>query len=537
MNMPASDAPVRSSRDVKKEKPLAEEEFVDTVVPLGSQDSRDLVDPAPELGLETNPGNNVLTEQRAVAERLLLRKLDMRLLPTVVLIYLMNYIDRSNITTARLKGLEQDLGLSDIQYDTVVAILYVSYCPMQIPSNMILNRITRPSLYIGLCVIAWGLTSAMTGLTHNFAGILACRVFIGIPEAAFYPGIMYILSRWYTRKELAFRASILFAGLLIANAFGSLMAAGILSNMEGKRGIRGWRWLFFIEGAITISVGFLSMWALPDCPANTRWLSSSERHLAQVRLAEDAGEADEDHAEDSMWSGLKLAMKDVKVHIFVVMTVSLLLGMSFVSFFPTLTSTLGFDTTITLLLAAPPWIWATIVCCLNALHADKTGERFFHTVGPWCGMILGYIIAVSTFSLGGRYVSLFLLAGGEAGYPLILVWVTNTITRPPAKRAATIAIVNGFGNIGSLVGSFVWKAEWGPQYHQSMKIGIASLCLSVSLAYVMRCILKRENRQLDEDESGALKYASRKGVEEAAHLEDITLEEAMEKKRKFRYLY
>ncbi|KAI5120277.1 hypothetical protein M0805_005334 [Coniferiporia weirii] len=530
MNMLTSDVPTRSFRDVENEKALVEEEFVDTVVPLGSQGSQD-------LGLGTNLGSNVLTDQRAVAERRLLRKLDMRLLPTVVLIFLMNYIDRANVTTARLKGLEQDLGLSDIQYDTVVAILYVSYCPAQIPSNMILNRTTRPSLYIGICVVVWGLTSAMTGVTHNFAGIIACRVFIGFPEAAFYPGAMYLLSRWYTRRELAFRSSFLLTGLSIANAFGSLMAAGVLSNMEGKRGIRGWRWLFFIEGAITISVGFLSMWTLPDSPANTRWLSSSERHLAQIRLAEDVGETDEDHAEDSMWSGLKMAIKDIKVHIFAVMALSLLLGLSFANFFPTLTSTLGFDTTITLLLAAPPWIWTAIFCFLISLHADKTGERFLHTVGPLCGVIVGYIIAVSTFSLGGRYVSLFLMAGGEAAYSLMLVWVINTITRPPSKRAAAIAIVSGFGNIGSLVGSFVWKAEWGPQYHQSMKIGIASLVVSISLAYVMRCILKSENRQLDEDEPGALKYASHKGVEGAAHLEDITLEEAMEKKRKFRYLY
>ncbi|KAH8115373.1 major facilitator superfamily domain-containing protein [Phellopilus nigrolimitatus] len=367
----------------------------------------------------------------------------------------MNYIDRTAVTTARLKGLEQDLHLSDIQYDTVVAILYVSYCCAQVPSNMMINRISRPSLYIGMCVVAWGLTSAMTGITHNFAGILACRVFIGFPEAAFYPGTIYLILRWYTRKELAFRSSLLIVGLLISNAFGSLMAAGILSHMEGVRGIRGWKWLFFIEGAITITIGFLSMWSLPDFPNNTRWLTHVERRLAQARLAEDTGEADEDCAEDSMWSGLKMAVKDIKVPIFSVMTVAQLLGLSFTSFFPTLTSTLGFNTTISLLLAAPPWIWAAIVCCIDAYHADKTGERFFHVVGPWWGVLLGYIIAASTFSLGGRYVSLFLMASGHAGYALTLVWVSNAVPRPPAKRAAAIGIVNGFGNLGTLLMSFV----------------------------------------------------------------------------------
>uniref|UniRef100_A0A0W0GCX9 Major facilitator superfamily (MFS) profile domain-containing protein n=1 Tax=Moniliophthora roreri TaxID=221103 RepID=A0A0W0GCX9_MONRR len=140
------------------------------------------------------------TPERIAAERRLVRKLDMRVLPTIIVIYIMNYIDRNGITTARLQGLEEDLHLSDIQYSAVLSILYVTYCPAQIPSNMALNYVTRPSWYIGACVVAWGLVSAMTGVTHNFGGLLACRMFIGLPEAAFYPGAIYLLSRWYTKK-------------------------------------------------------------------------------------------------------------------------------------------------------------------------------------------------------------------------------------------------------------------------------------------------------------------------------------------------
>lgn len=238
-----------------------------------------------------------------------------------------------------------------------------------------------------------------------------------------------------------------------------------------------------------------------------------------------------------MWSGFKMAMKDIKVSIFAVMTMSQLLGLSFVNFFPTLTATLGFSTTISLLLAAPPWIYATVVCCLNALHADKTGERYFHIAGPWWGVLLGYIIAVSTFSTGGRYVSMFLMASGYAGFALTLVWVSNAVPRPPTKRAAAIGIVNGFGNIGNLIGSYAWKAEWGPGYHQSMEIGIAALAFSSVLALVIRQMLVRENRRLDESELEDLKGAKRERIEEFAKLEGITFEEALERKRGFRYLY
>ncbi|KAJ7364887.1 MFS general substrate transporter [Mycena albidolilacea] len=494
------------------------------------------------------------TPERILAERKLVRKLDSRLLPTIFLIYIMNYIDRNGITTARLKGLEQDLGLSDLQYNVVLSILFVSYCPAQIPSNMILNWITRPSWYIGFCVMAWGLTSLLTGVTKDYGGILACRIFIGLPEAAFYPGAMYLLSRWYTKKELAFRSAILYTGLLLSNAFGALIAAGILANMEGKRGIRAWRWLFFIEGAITITVGIFTIWALPDYPYNTRWIVGDERRLAQARLADDAGEADQDNEHDTPLAGLKMALTDPLIWVFSIMNAAQLLGLSFISFFPTLTSTLGFNTTISLLLAAPPWLVASVVTCVNAWHLDKTGERFFHIAGWWWAVMLGFIIGISTDSVGGRYVSMFLMAIGYAGFSMTLVWVSNVIPRPPAKRAAAMGVVNGIGNLGNLMGSYTWKSAWGPAYHQSMIISLCSLALTSVMAFGkfnplflflgterqppgIRQHLLRKNKQLDEDERVAMQGADEVRVREAAILEGITFEQAMERRKGFRYLY
>ncbi|KAF8624306.1 hypothetical protein AX15_005937 [Amanita polypyramis BW_CC] len=375
------------------------------------KDSTDIVSEQLNIDALPEPG----TEERRIAERRLVRKLDMRVLPTIILIYILNHIDRTGVTTARLKGMQKDLGITDVQYATVIAVLFVSYCPAQIPSNVILNWISRPSLYIGICGVLWGLTSALTGITRNFAGITVCRVFIGLPEAAFYPGSIYLLSRWYTKKELSFRSAILYIGSLTSNAFGALLAAGILTRMDGKRGIRAWRWLFFIEGAITIFVSLNSMWLLPDYPHNTRWISPMERRLAQARLADDVGEADRDNIEDSPLAGLKMAITDSKVQLFALMSLSQLLGLSFVQYFPTLTATFGYNTTISLLLAAPPWILASVVCCLNAWNADRTGDRFSHITAPMWGVVIGFIVALSTSSFGGRYASLFLMACGYAG--------------------------------------------------------------------------------------------------------------------------
>ncbi|KAJ6585110.1 major facilitator superfamily domain-containing protein [Mycena capillaripes] len=505
------------------------EEKADTSIEHNETPAADLVDALPEKG----------SAERLAAERKLVRKLDTRLLPTIFLVFIMNYIDRNGITTARLKGFQQDLGLSDLQYSVVLSVLFASYCPAQIPSNMILNANNhrRPSWYIGGCVIAWGLTSALTGVTKGYSGVIACRFFIGLPEAAFYPGAIYLLSRWYTKKELAFRSAILYSGLLVSNAFGALIAAGILGNMDGKRGIRAWRWLFFIEGAITITVGIFSIWALPDYPNNTRWIVGDQRRLAQARLAEDAGEADQDTAQDTPLAGLKMAARDPLVWAFALMTTSQLLGLSFVSFFPTLTQTLGFSTTISLLLAAPPWVAASIICCLNAWHADKTGERFFHITGWWWGVILGFIISLSTMSTGARYFSMFLMSFGYVGFAMTLVWVSNSIPRPPAKRAAAIGIVNGIGNLGNLMGSYVWKAQWGPKYHQSMAISLCGLVLSSLISLGIRQHLVRKNKQLDADERASTEGANESRVKEAAILEGISFEQALERRKGFRFLY
>ncbi|KAL5504713.1 hypothetical protein ACEPAH_7376 [Sanghuangporus vaninii] len=498
------------------------------------------------LGVARCPGNPpidqailavMISKERAVEEKRLVRKLDFRFIPIMILLYIMSDVDRNAIATARLKGLEHDLGLSDTQYDTAVVGLFILYIPAQIPFSMILNRVSRPSLYIGISSITGGIICGLMGITKNYGGILTCRIFLGLPEAAYVPGVFYLLSSWYTRKELALRTSLMLAGGMVSHAFGSLIAAAILSNMEGVYGIRGWQWTFIIDGVITVAIGILSLWALPDLPANTRWMSHAEQRLAQVRLAEDAGEADENLSEDSLWSGMKMVIKDVKVFAFSLILMGNYVGLAFTHFFPTLTKTLGYDDTVTLLVSAPPWIFAAIICTLNGFHSDKTGERFFHAFGMIWSTIAGFIIAVSTLSTGGRFFSLFLLSVGRGSHSIILAWVSNSIPRPPAKRAAAIGVVGGFGNAGNFIGSYIWKNSWAPGYRPSMVISIAALTLSSTIAFLMRCKLKRLNKKLDEDETEALKGVNRKRVEDAACLEGITLDEALEKRKGFRYIY
>lgn len=266
--------------------------------------------------LDSSPGTSLTTPNWDPAvEKALVRKIDLRIFPVMIVLFILNFIDRNNFANARLRGLEEDLGLTDVQYQTCISILLVGYVAMQVPSNMILNKLKRPSWYLCACVAVWGIISTATGAIQNFTGAVLCRFFLGCVEASFFPGSLLFLSRWYTRSEMQLRVTILNVGNLAAQAFGGLIAAGILQGMEDAGGIRAWRWLFIVEGAATIALAVVAVFILPDYPMTTRWLTDEQKMVAENRLAIDNGLAG-GSAEDedvTAFQGLILACKDMKV--------------------------------------------------------------------------------------------------------------------------------------------------------------------------------------------------------------------------------
>jgi MFS family permease len=370
---------------------------------------------------------------------------------------------------------------------------------MQVPSNMIINKIPRPSIYIGAVMLLWGLISTLSGCVHNFSGMVTIRFFIGFVEAAFLPGALLILSKWYTRRELTLRNAILFAGNLISNAFSSLVGAAVLGNMEGTLGHRAWRWLYWIEGAATMAIAISAMFILPDLPHNTRGFTEEERAVAVYRMAEDVGEADEDSREESVFSGLIMAVKDAKIYVLMLTLMAYVVGLSFNAYFPSLTKTLGFDYTTTLLMSAPPWVFACIAALINAWHADRTQERFWHIVGPIIVGLVGFIISMSTLHTAARYIALFLQASSYCGFIVMYSWISSSFPRPPAKRAVAIAMVNAFSQFGNIAGAYVFNL---PQNGYRGSYGILTAMFSVTLVgcYVFKMILVNANKKLDAEE-------------------------------------
>ncbi|KAF8741122.1 hypothetical protein AX14_005723 [Amanita brunnescens Koide BX004] len=344
-------------------------------------------------------------EARKALEKRLLLKLDLRM-SILVIIYILNFIDRNNTSAARLRGLETDLHLRGQEFATLLSILYVGYVIMQVPSNMFLNYIGRPSLYLPFCMMIWGMISCLTGITRNFVGALLTRFFLGFVEAAFFPGALFLISKWYKRDELGLRTAILWCGNIISSAFGALIASGILEGMQGKLGQAAWRWLFYIEGALTIFFAVFAIFILPDFPTNTRWRTPQERALAIRRMEEDVGISDQEEA-GRQGSGFWLAITDWKVWWLGLMLMSQTVALSFSAYFPTLTATLGYSPTVSLVLIAPPFLFTTLLSFVWSRHSDKTQERFWHISLSFGLGIVGYIISIATTNFAARYVSMW----------------------------------------------------------------------------------------------------------------------------------
>ncbi|KAF8858919.1 MFS general substrate transporter [Acephala macrosclerotiorum] len=452
---------------------------------------------APELVRDLSP------ETRQTLENALRRKIDLRLMPLVVLMYILNYLDRNNIAAARLAGLEKDLKLHGNQFQTSVSILFVGYLLMQVPSNMLLNKLGKPSIYLPACMVVWGIISGATAASQTYGGLLACRFILGFVEAAYFPGCLYYLSAWYTRKELVKRTAVLYSGSLLSGAFSGLIAAGITNGLDGARGLSAWRWLFIVEGVITVFVALFSFFILPDFPRTTTWLTEEEKQLAAWRLDEDIGEDDwVNSKQQTFFHGAKLAVKDPKAWLLLFTTYGFTATGTVTTFFPTVVKGLGKNNITTLLLTTPPYLIAVIAILANAWHADKTGERYLHVSLPPIISVIAFIIAVTTTAFAPRYLAMCLMVGSNySGYVVTLSWISNVLPRPPAKRAAALAGINALSNVCQIYSPFLYPTGDGPRYVNAMAVNMAMSFMAIIFATILRFYLKALNRKLDRGEA------------------------------------
>ncbi|WVW85913.1 hypothetical protein I302_107951 [Kwoniella bestiolae CBS 10118] len=438
-------------------------------------------------------------DEYAAQHSKLVRKIDIRLLPVLFVLLILNYLDRNALASARVQGLEKDLKLKGDQFNIAISILFAGYILGQIPSNMILSKV-RPSIYLSAWVALWGAVSATTAAADNFTHLLVIRFFLGVTESPYFPGALFLLSSWYTKKELAFRTSILYTGSLLSGAFSGLISAGIQKGLNGVSGLSSWRWLFILEGVVTVAAAVFSAFILPDYPATTKWLSSREKAIAVYRLEQDAGVRDEETM--TLFQSFKAAAVDYKLYLLAIIIITKTTAGAVTQFIPTVVATFGMSKVNTLLLTAPPYLFAAFLALTISYTSDRKPERCFHLLTPILFGMVGFIIATTTTKTAPRYFSLFLMIGGMFGsYNVALAWISSTFARPRAKRAAAYATINSLGNVAQIWSPYLYKSTTAPSYHLAFTVNTVMAGVAVVFCLVLRWCLKRENIRMDRSDS------------------------------------
>lgn len=395
-----------------------------------------------------------LEEVDPVAEAKLVRKLDLFIVPVVMLLYLLSFLDRVNIGNARLYNLEKDLGLSSQQFQVSVSILFVTYILSELPSNLVLKKL-RPSRWIAFITVAWGIIATLTGVVQNYAGLIVCRLFLGAVEGGLFPGMAIYLTFFYTKRELALRIGYLFVSAALAGACGGLLAFAI-GYMEGIQGLNGWRWIMIIEGLPTFVLGIATWWILPDNPSTAYFLKPHEKKMAALRLTRQTGYTAK--GVEFHWIDVKKGLKDWKVWAFCLAQFgsdTMLYGFS--TFLPTIIRGINpkASSAMVQVLTIPCYALGAITYLTIAKLSDTQQKRGLYSCILGVVSIIGYAMLLSDTSSGVHYAGCFLVAMGLyvcVGLPL--AWLPTNCPRY-GKRTTATGLQLSIGNCAGIMAPFV----------------------------------------------------------------------------------
>ncbi|KZT18170.1 MFS transporter [Neolentinus lepideus HHB14362 ss-1] len=452
------------------------------------------------------------TSTMTINNAALLWKIDVHLVPVLCILYLMAFLDRVNISNAALYGLQTDLHLTSLQYNTALVIFFVPYVLAEIPSNILLKRLS-PNVWLSLCMGLFGLTSLCQGLVKSYGGLLTARFFLGLFEAGMFPGCFYLLAMWYRREESMKRYTFFFCSTTLAGAFGGLLASAI-GQMDGVRGWRGWRWVFVIEGAATMIIAAALLFLIPNFPETAKFLTPEEREIVKARLVDDVGESQYDEGgDDESHDDTKVikrnsrrrkikdilgVFKDYKIFLGGIMYMGLVVpAYGYAYFAPTIIKDLGYTSIQAQLHSVPPWACAFFFAMITATLSDQLRHRWLFSVGTAMLAGTGFIMLLCIHkNAHAMYAALFLIVcGAYTSMPLLVCWF-NTNLAGHLRRSVGSAWQVGFGNIGGIIAAYSFPSKDGPQYRRGYSIGLAFVCLSIvsSTAYCIGITLENQRR-------------------------------------------
>ena len=311
-------------------------------------------------------------------KRVVLRKVAWRLLPFLFLLYVVNILDRVNVGFARLQMLD-DLHISEQAYALGAGIFYIGYLIFEIPSNLILSRVGARR-WIGRILISWGVITVAMMATRGPLSFYLLRISLGLAEAGFFPGIILYLTYWFPARERAKAVSLFMTGSPLTSIVGAPLSGGILQYLDHVGGLRGWQWLFVLEGFPAAILGVIAMYYLTDRPERAHWLSEDERDWLSAQVSGEEAHRQEHHGM-TLWK----AALDRRVWLLTLVYFAVAGASNSIGFYLPKFIQLGFPKQAEFhigLLVMIPSLCAVPCMILNGMHSDRTGERRWHVAIP-----------------------------------------------------------------------------------------------------------------------------------------------------------
>ncbi|KAH8676492.1 major facilitator superfamily domain-containing protein [Tricladium varicosporioides] len=436
----------------------------------------------------------------AALTRRILLKLDFRILPVLAVLFLCSFLDRTNVGNAKTYGLETDLHISNHQYDTGLVVYYATYIASEIPSNLILKKVS-PRVWLPALTVMWGIVTMCLGFVKNYAGFMAVRAILGLAEGGLLPGIVLYLSGIYTRGEMALRLGLFYTAASLSGAFGGLLARGLTAiGKVGKQ--EDWSWIFIIEGLITVVAGVGAYFLLPNSVDTASFLKPEEQAFARQRLHLDmptnTAQNESEPYESFQWGEVLRGILSPSTWLSATAYFSILAGLySFGLFLPTIIVELGYTANEAQLWSVIPYAVASVITVAVALISDHLKLRGVIMLFTLIPAIIGYaVIANVSGHPKVKYGMTFLMATGMyASVPCVLVWNSNN-SAGHYKRATTTALQLMIANSGGFVAAFIYPNKDKPLFHRghSVVLGLLVFAWFMVASNVLYCWKVNQNK-------------------------------------------
>jgi ACS family tartrate transporter-like MFS transporter len=425
-----------------------------------------------------------LIGEKSDVERRAIRRISWRLLPLIVVIYFVAYIDRSNVGFAAL-GMNKDLGFSAYLYGWGAGIFFLGYFFFEVPSNLVLERVGARR-WIARIMITWGLVSGAMAFVQGPISFLTIRFLLGVAEAGFFPGVMLYFTYWYPAEYRARVVSAIFIAAPASNAVSATLSGAILQGMDGVWGLAGWKWMFIVESAPAVLLAPVVLKVLTDRPALATWMPADERAWLDQRLTEERT-----RIEQKKKLSLREALTDSRVLMLSMVYLTIVTATYGITFFlPLIVKAHGFSNMDTGLITAVPYVVGVIGLIFWSRSSDLTSERRWHYIIGALVAAVGFVGVGLGISPVISLISMSVAAVGLYGCKPPL-WAVPSQFLSGTAAAGGIALMNSIGNLGGFIGPYI--VGWIRESTQSYEAGLYFLaaCAAASAVIALFVIPRR----------------------------------------------